>query len=318
VARDRPLPRRARTRRRDTIKVESLIRELRRTLDDAGLRGSFLVRDLHSGDEIGIEPDLEFPIASLVKVPLAIATLERIRRGELDGSAHILVRPGGITTPGPTGLSRFRHPARIAVDDLLYLSTAVSDGTAADALFALTPPAEVSAVLRELGLRGITVRHTIRELVETPAERLDPADVHLAHFLAIEAGTAGRGHRVQQLDVTRANSGSARAFIDLLRALWTPSAIDPGVAGRVRALMGDNLLRHRLAPDFSSDASKWSSKTGTLLNLRHEIGVVEHADGQVFGVAVLTESSVPAISQPGAEALMAQVARTLRDQLRHM
>lgn len=226
--------------------------------------------------------------------------------------------PGRITTPGPTGLSRFRHPARIAVDDLLYLSTSVSDGTASDALFALTPPAEVSKTLHELGLHGITVRHTIQELVETPAERLDPADVHLAYFLASEAGTAGRGHRIPQLDVTRANSGSARALMELLQALWTPSSIDPGVSERVRTLMADNVLRHRLAPDFSSDASKWSSKTGTLLNLRHEIGVVEHADGQVFGVAVLTESRVPAISQPGAEALMAQVARALRDRLRDL
>ncbi|WP_089208539.1 serine hydrolase [Streptosporangium subroseum] len=300
------------------MKVENLIRELRRSLDDAGLRGSFLVRDLRSGEEIGIEPDLEFPSASLVKIPLAVATLERIRRGELDGSTQILVRPGGITTPGPTGLSRFRHPARIAIDDLLYLSTALSDSTAADALFALTPPAEVSAVLHGLGLRGITVRHTMQELVETPAERLDSADVHLAYVLAIEAGTAGRGHRIPQLDVTRANSGSARAFIELLQALWTPSPIDSGVAERVRTLMATNLLRHRLAPDFSSDASRWSSKTGTLLNLRHEVGVVEHADGQVFGVAVLTESRVPAVSQPGAEALMAQVARTLRDRLRHL
>ncbi|MFF3444926.1 serine hydrolase [Streptosporangium sp. NPDC002721] len=297
--------------------VEKLIRELRRTLDDAGLSGSFLVRDLRSGDEVGIEPDLEFPIASLVKVPLAVATLERIRRGELDGSTQILVRPGRITTPGPTGLSRFRHPARIAVDDLLYLSTAVSDGTASDALFALTPPAEVSEILHGLGIHGIAVRHTIQELVETPAERLSPDDVHLAYFLASEAGTAGRGHRIPQLDVTRANSGSARALMELLQALWTPSPIDPGVSERVRTLMADNVLRHRLAPDFSSDASKWSSKTGTLLNLRHEIGVVEHADGQVFGVAVLTESRVPAISQPGAEALMAQVARALRDRLRH-
>ncbi|MFI6512316.1 serine hydrolase [Streptosporangium sp. NPDC050855] len=285
-------------------------------LDDAGLRGSFLVRDLRTGDEIGIEPDLEFPIASLVKVPLAIATLERVRRGELDGSAEILVEPGPVTTPGPTGLSRFRHPARIAVDDLLYLSVAVSDNTATDALFALTPPAGVAAELHRLGLRGITVRHTIWELSETPAERLDPADAHLAHILAIEAATAGRGHRIPQLDVTRANSGSARAFADLLRALWTPSAIDPGTAGRVRGLMADNLIRHRLAPDFTSDATRWSSKTGTLLNLRHEVGVVEHADGQVFGVAVLTESRVPAVDQPGAEALMAQVARTLRDRLR--
>ncbi|GII78125.1 serine hydrolase [Sphaerisporangium rufum] len=299
------------------IRVDRLVGELRRALEDGGLRGSFLVRDLRFGTEIGIEPDLEFPITSLVKVPLAIATLERIRKGELDGAAQIGVRPGGVTTPGPTGITRFRHPAQIAVDDLLYLGIAVSDGAAADALFALTPPADVAAILHGLGVRGITIRTDTRELTETPAERLDPGDVHLAHLLAIEGGTAGRGHRVPQLDVTRANSGSARAFVELLQALWTPSAIDPGVAGRVRALMADNLLRHRLAPDFSSDAARWSSKTGTLLNLRHEVGVVEHADGQVFAVAALTESRVPAIVQPGAEALMGQVARALRDHLRH-
>lgn len=298
--------------------VEGLLRELRRTLDDAGLSGSFLVRDLRSGDEIGIEPDLEFPVASLVKVPLAIATLERIRRGELDGSTRILVKPGGIASAGPTGLSRFRHPTRVAVDDLLYLTMALSDNAATDALFTLTPPAEVAAVLQELGVCGITVRHTIRSLNKTLAELLPPEDIHFAHFLAIEAGTTGRGHRIPQLDVTLANAGSARAFMDLLQALWTPSKIDAGVAERVRGLMGENVLRHRLAPDFTSDASRWSSKTGTFLNLRHEVGVVEHADGRVFGVAALTESRVPAVHQPEAEALMGRVARTLRDRLREM
>jgi beta-lactamase class A len=298
------------------VTATALIRDLRAELADGGLRGSFLVRDLHSGAELGIDPDLEFASASLVKIPLAVATLERIRRGELDGAATLEVAPGRVTAPGPTGISRFRHPARVAVDDLLYLSTSLSDGEAADALFGLTPPAEIAAVLRGLGVRGITVRHTMRDLVETPVERFVHSDAHLAHTLAIEAATAGRGHPVRQLDVSRANTGTARAFADLLQALWTPSAIDPGVAERVRELMANNVLRHRLTPDFASDASRWSSKTGTLLNLRHEAGVVEHADGQVFAVVVLTESRVPAIVQPGAEALMGRVARALRDHLR--
>ncbi|MBR8745513.1 class A beta-lactamase-related serine hydrolase, partial [Nocardiopsis sp. MG754419] len=50
---------------------------LRAELDEAGLHGSFLVRDLHTGHEIGIDPDLEYASASLVKVPLALATLHR-------------------------------------------------------------------------------------------------------------------------------------------------------------------------------------------------------------------------------------------------
>ncbi|MEU8822191.1 serine hydrolase [Streptomyces sp. NPDC048636] len=298
--------------------TEALLREMRDQLRDGGLRGYLLVRDLRTGEELGIEPDAQLPSASLVKVPLALATAERVRRGELDGATPLEVRPGRITTPGPTGLSRFRHPARIALDDLVYLSTCVSDGTAADALFALTPPDHVGRILQELGLHGITVRHTMRELSDTPEERFDSTQAHLAHALAIDAGTSGRGHRVPQLDTTRANTGSARAWADLLQALWTPSAIHPEVAERVRGLMAHNLMRHRLAPDFGSDATTWSSKTGTLLNLRHEIGVVEHADGQSFAIAVLTESVVPASRQPGAEALMSHVARTLRDHLRQL
>ncbi|MEV7425384.1 serine hydrolase [Streptomyces sp. NPDC091212] len=300
------------------MSTEAMLRRLRQELLDGGLHGCLLVRDLRTGQELGIEPDTQLPTASLVKIPLALATLERIRRGELDGATALDIRPGRITTPGPTGLSRFRHPARIAIDDLLYLSTCVSDGTAADALFELTPPAEVAGILHRFGLHGISVRHDTRGLSDTPAERFDAAQAHLAHALAIDAGTQGHGHRLPQLDVARANSGSARAYVDLLQALWTPTTIHPDVADRVRGLMSHNVLRHRLAPDFSSDATTWSSKTGTLLNLRHEIGVVEHADGSAFAVAVLTESLVPANAQPGADALMAQAARTLRDHLRQL
>ncbi|MGA3490505.1 serine hydrolase [Micromonosporaceae bacterium DT55] len=298
------------------MSVTRVLGAAREALDEAGLRGSFLVRDLDSADELGIDPDIEFPVASLVKVPLALATLERIDRGELDAATPIVVAPGRATTAGPTGLSRFRHPATVALDDLLYLSTSLSDETAADALFALTPPTAVAAELRRLGFEGIAVRHRTAALIDTPAEKLPPDQLHLAHSIAITAATAGHGHPLPQLDVTRANSGSARAFVELLQGLWRPSAIRPAPAARVRELMAANLIRQRLTPDFSSDASRWSSKTGTLLNLRHEVGVVEHADGQTFAVAALTESRVAAGSQPGAEAVMARVARNLRDQLR--
>jgi beta-lactamase class A len=298
------------------VTAERVIRKLRGMLKDAGLSGSYLVRDLSNGDEIGIDPDIEYPVASLVKVPLALAVLERVQDGRIDGAKAIEVPPSRNPAPGQTGLGRFRHPARIAVEDLLYLSTAISDNAAADALFDLVPPAEVNRTVREAGITGITIRHTMRDLTETPAERFEPGSVRLAHSLAIGSRTAGRGHTIAQLDVSRANSGTARAFVDLLEALWVPSRIPAEVAGQVRMLMADNLIRHRLAPEFSSDASKWSAKTGTLLNERHEVGVVEHDDGGVFAVAALTESTVPAVTQPAAEALMAHVARALHDYLR--
>ncbi|MFF5173260.1 serine hydrolase [Micromonospora sp. NPDC000089] len=298
------------------MSVTAVVRNARDLLDEAGLHGAFLVRNLDTGEEIGFDTDTPYPSASLVKVPLAVAVLERVARGEIDPATPVDVAPGRITTPGPTGLSRFRHPARIAVDDLLYLSTCISDSVAADALFDLTPPDAVAAELRRLRVDGITVRHRVGDLADTPAERLGPDDAHLAHSLAIGATTPGQGHPVAQLDVTRANAGSARAYVDLLHALWRPSTIHQATATRVRALLADNLHRQRLAPDFASDASRWSSKTGTLLHLRHEVGVVDHTDGQSYAVAALTASRVPAVAQPGSEATMAQVARGLHDHLR--
>jgi beta-lactamase class A len=298
------------------MNAERVRQEARDRLADAGLSGSFLVRDLATGEEIGLDPEVEFPVASLVKVPLAVAVVTQLHDGRLDGATVIEVRPGPALPSGPGGLSQFRHPARIALDDLLYLSTAVSDNAAADALFELVPPAEVDQVMREAGITGLSVRHRLRALAQTPSGRFAPGEEFLAHALAIGSRTPGRGHAIGQLDVTRANAGSARAFTDLLQALWTPSKLPAEVAARVRGLMAQNLVRHRLAPDFSSDSSAWSSKTGTLLNLRHEVGVVEHDDGSAYAVAALTESRVPAAAQPAAEAAMAQVARTLHDHLR--
>jgi beta-lactamase class A len=289
---------------------------LRAELAGAGLVGSVVVRDLESGEQLALDGHEVFPVASLVKLPLAVAVAERIEAGTIDPAEAIEVAPTSRDAPGPTGLARFRHPARLAIEDLLYLSTCVSDNAAAEALLALVPPALVGRELERIGISEIAVRHGLTVLSETPAERLDADDLHLAHELAIGAATVGGGHRIAQLDVAKANTGTAIGFADLLTELWRPRHVSAGAAARVRDLMRHNMIRHRLAPDFTSDAMTWASKTGTLLNLRHEAGVVEHADGQQIAVVVLTESHVAAADQPGAEAQMAHVARQLHDELR--
>lgn len=288
------------------MRDSELISGLRDHLAEAGLSGSFLVRNLHTGQEIGIDPDVAYPIASLVKVPLAIAILEAVRTGRLDGAQMLDITPDPDNA-APVGVGRFAHPARIAIADLVYLAVAISDNAAADALFALVPPSEVDGVLADAGIKGIAVRHPMRDLLDV---------FPFAHTLAIRARTPGGGHPLAHLDISRANVGTARALADLLQELWIPSAIDPLVAERVRALMGDGVLQRRLGPDFVSDATSWASKSGTLLNLRHDMGVVEHEDGEGYAIVALTESAVPAETQPAVDALIGRVARVLHDHLR--
>lgn len=293
----------------------ALVRSLRADLARAGLSGSFLATNLRTGAWAGFDVDARYPLASLVKVPLAAAVLEGIERGEIDGAQAVLLDPA-LRTPGPTGTCLFRHPARVAVEDLLVLALTLSDDTAADALFALTPPAQVTRLVRSLGITSVTARHPIVELHRTLAAVLPPDDRHLALSLAISAGTDGGGHLIPQLDDGAANVGTARGMTRLLAEIWTGDRLAPGTRERLRELLGANVLRHRVAPELGTDRSRWSSKTGSFLHLRHEAGVVEHADGTTIAVVAFTSSSVPAAVQPLAEQAIGTVARRLHDEVR--
>lgn len=295
---------------------QRLVRDLTRELADAGLTGWFLARDLLTGEEVGAGADESVPLASLVKLPLALAVLDQVERGQLDGSAPIELEPTHTNLPGGVGISRFTYPARISLLDAVYCSVSLSDNVATDALFDLVTPEGVTDLVRRLGIVDLVVRHGMDELSRTPAEAL-PENPDLAHALAASGSTAGGGHRISQLDASRASSGTARSLVDLLQVVWTPDGmLDADVMSRARWLLEHNVHRQRLWPDLSSDSAKWSSKTGTVLNLRHEAGVLEHADGERYAIVVLTESSVAASVQPSAEATMGHVARRLRDHLR--
>lgn len=268
-----------------------VVRRVRERLRGAGLEASLLVRDLASGEELAIEPDAPYPLASLVKLPLAVAVLQRAARGQVHLGAPLHLAPGPRPVPpgalGPPGTSVFHHPTVMAADDLLHLAVSLSDNRAADALFALVPPRVVDEEVRALGVRGLSVRRDTGALTSGGGEGGDAAG----------------------------NTGTARALADLLRAVWSPRRADPGGAARVRELLGASVHRQRLAPDFATDDSRWSSKTGTAGHLRHEVGVVEHRSGEMVLVCALSRSTTAASHQSAAEAVLGGAARALHDVL---
>ncbi|RKR75043.1 serine hydrolase [Frondihabitans australicus] len=289
---------------------------VRSSLDEAGLRGSLVVRDLDTGRTLSLDADAVYPAASLAKIPVALAVAEAIEGGTIDPGLVVEVSPGGESDPAPTGITRFRHPARIAVEDLLSLAVTISDNSAADRLLDLVPLEGVRASLRAAGIDGFALRHRFQELADTPLDGTDPAGNLLAHTLAVEGGAPDGGHAVAQLDLARANTVTATAAADLLQELWRPRHVSRRAAARVRALMAANAIRHRLAPEFDSDSTRWSSKTGTLLTYRHEAGVVDHEDGSSVAVVALSASRVPARIQPGADIALAAAARELYERVR--
>ncbi|MDN5724882.1 MAG: class A beta-lactamase-related serine hydrolase [Propionibacteriales bacterium] len=279
-------------------------RDIAQLLRRSGLWGGFDAANLDTGERIELRPDRLMPMASVAKLPAALVVLDRFATGRIDPATPVDLLPAD-RSPGPTGVSSLEHPVQMAYGDLVRQSLAVSDNAAADALFEVCPPREVTRQLRAWGIRGLTLRHPMRAIHQAMQDFGDP---QVALELTVQAGTDGGGHPISELDARRANAGSAQALVHLLKRVWNDDIGAPGVAATLRERLGHKAGRIRMYPDLVTDAVAFRSKTGTFLNLRHEVGVVE-TEGQRIAVAALTASLVPAFVQPEAEAAIGQSAR---------
>jgi beta-lactamase class A len=275
-----------------------------------GSRGWVHARDIDTGREVGLDPDGRVPISSIVKVPLLVAFHRLGDLGELDPAAQRTVAVAG-RTGGFTGVSVFSDPATLSLRDLALLMVTVSDNAAADVLFAAVGVERVGAEMAALGLPGIAVRQTLRDMfadLREDAGGAVPADV------LIEDPGASASWRI--FDPERSSSASPRDLTALLAAIWRDEAASAEACAEMRRVLGLQVWPHRLASGFPSDDVRVSGKTATLPTMRHEIGVVEYPDGGRYAVAVLTQTASPAPTQPPADAAIGAVGRAAVELLR--
>ena len=237
-----------------------------RDWEQLGISGHFLARNVDTGEEFGFDVDTPVPLASVIKVPLALVVLEAIAHGDLDAAAPMLVDPA--RSVGSTGVSAFRFPATITVADLVLMTLSVSDNASADVLIELVGFEAVNDAVRRWGCPGIRLRHPLQRMHDS-ATRAAAGKLSLALELAIQSDESGR-HAIEPLDPGYANVGTALDLVTLLQRVWRDEISDPIATAELRRLMGMQMFTHRLASDLRSDTIRVSGKTGSYLHLRHE------------------------------------------------
>lgn len=107
---------------------------LQRTIEECatGFRGDVgvYVRHLPSGRSASLRADEVFPTASMVKVPILLALVDRVERGELDWHAT-LVYHDSLLYPGDDIVGGLRDSAGIGLSKVAMLMITTSDNTAA-------------------------------------------------------------------------------------------------------------------------------------------------------------------------------------------
>jgi beta-lactamase class A len=282
--------------------------------DELGVTGAFLGRNIDSGEQFGFNIKVPFPLASVAKVSLALGVLDAADQGVIDRATRLTIDPAEGSL-GPAGIPTFRFPVTLAVADLVNQMLAVSDNAAADALLDLLGISTLNDKLNAWGVTGLTHRHRFQRMFDCAAG-VAGHDFGLAMELAIRGDQPGEVHAIETMDTAYGNIGSAEALVTLLQRIWSDDVAAPETTAEIRRLMGHQQFSHRLSSDLRADAFTVSAKTGTFLNLRHEIGVVETESGDRIAIAALTRSSQKARTQQEVDLSIGTAARLAVDTLR--
>ena len=266
----------------------------------AGCAVALHVVDLASGAEIAIQPDAPVVMASVLKIPVALEFHAQAAQGDLDPTRLLDLDPAGYTA-GPTGISGFDGPVRISLRDLCRQMMSVSDNTATDVLIRVVGLDRVNARTRSCGCASTVAESDLGSLFDTIA--VDVGFATYAELFAAQSGRLGpeararsvaatRIHACAALDPARTSRSTPRDMTRLLGAVWNDEAASPVACAAVRAILAQQVTGRlvRALPDGATVAAK----TGSLLGrVRNEAGVITHADGRAFAIAVFTRAHRP-------------------------
>ncbi|MEU8417650.1 serine hydrolase [Amycolatopsis japonica] len=280
----------------------------------AGARGFVHAREIGvpDGPEVGVGADDPVVLASVFKIPVAVAFAREVAAGRIDETERTRVtaryRIGGIGTAGCA------DDVEMSWRDLAHFMLTMSDNAATDVVYHRVGQEAVDRVLTDLGLARTRLVGCCEDLFASVIADLGakPDDDLEAVFAA---ATEEQMWKLSVLDPERTTSSTPREITALLDAIWTDRAGDPAACERVRTIMAQQIWPHRISSGFPAGVAI-AAKTGTLPAVRNEAGVVTHVDGRRYAVAVFTRAESLADRQPAVDSALGEAARLAVDHLR--
>ncbi len=279
---------------------------------DAGVTGSVHARLVRGGDdEVAHHADHPTAMASVYKLPLAMAWADLVDSGRLDPLQRLELA-ADVRTPGGTGISILVDRVDLSARDAVRQMVALSDNAAADSILGLVGVDAVNEYLARVGLVETVVRGGTRDALARVRR-----ETRRRAYRTSMAALADPDEDVQtgEYNSTLASATTAREMTALLATLWRDESARPTKAV-VRDAMGQQAFRHRIRSGFPHDDVGVAGKTGTLGRLRHEVAVVTFPGEHPVAVAVFTQAARAESHLPDVDRAIGTIARAAVTPLR--
>jgi beta-lactamase class A len=291
--------------------LASLRNEITRIADDADGTVGVSIVHLPTGKSVSLRGTEPFPMASVFKLPVAVAVLRRVDAGKLKLDEALPVVKGDLRPRGPL-FERFKPGMSVPVAELLDDMLVASDGSAADLLIRRLGGTKVVAdELSGLGLKGIDVSLTELEIAllgagvkEKPKDfRMTPEQLKKATENPSEKT---RRHAQKAFETGKWNGATPEGLTTLLVRLDKGDLLSRASTDRILAAMrrcatGDRRIRAGVPK-----GTEVFDKTGTMGRTANDVGLVRLPGGGTLAVSVLIRSSF--VGEKEREDVIARIA----------
>ncbi len=244
---------------------------------------------LETGATVDLHGSRHFPMQSVYKLPIVMAVLARADSGKLDLDLKVRVLPADLVPPNIHSPIRDRNPNGnfdMTVRELAQAAIVDSDGSASDVLMRMVKPRQVRKFLHSIGVKGIKVENTEKEMaIDNKVQYDNWATPHAA---------------VTLLQKLQAGEGLSHASHSLLLNWMTETQTG---SHRIRGLLPHGV---QVAHKTGSSGTERGVTAAT-----NDIGLVELPGGKHLAIAVFVSDS--AAEEDVREAVIAQIARAAWD-----
>jgi len=274
------------------------------------------VRNADTGAEVAIHADEMFPMASTYKVAIMTQVFREVDAGRMSLDERVTLTEADRRAG--SGLFLFMKPGlNPTIHDLLLLMITVSDNEATDLLLKRVGAANVTAMLRQLGIRDFRVDRSTEQII---GDWLGAADSKLRGISAAQMlakpdqfgsltreqlDTAARAFADDPRDHT-----SPRAMADLLTKIVKHEAASEKSCEDMLAIMTEQQLRGRI-PRYLEEI-RTATKSGTIGPVTNDVGVL-YIGKQHVVVSVYTLKANPLVTTETAEQFIGRTARVVYD-----
>ncbi|MCS6817649.1 MAG: class A beta-lactamase [Blastocatellia bacterium] len=293
-----------------------LEREIARLAEIAGGVVGVAALHLESGRRVSLNGKERFPMASTYKVPIAVQILTKVDRGELTLDQLIAVEPTDLSPGSGTLSDLFNKPGvALSVRNLLELMLLISDNTATDVLLRLAGgPETVTARMRELGIEGLRVDRSTKQVIADWMGVAEPVPWSLERFreLARAVAPQDREAAAKRFDIDPRDTTTPEAMVALLEKVFRGQALKPETTELLLDIMrrcrtGEARLKGMLPPGTGV-----AHKTGTIGGTTNDVGILTlPADAGHVAIAVFVKSSEKDV--PTRERAIAEISRAVHD-----